>query len=404
MSSEIIKNTLVFQFPDGAPGPTVVEIGRFVKGFDADKADMEAGYKISDERVVCIKFKSERAMKEALLHNPEVHTFHYSNGKSVEVRMSVAGGCIRYVRIFDLPPEISDVDVSLVLGRYGNVKRMIREKFPAELELELITGVRGVYMDIKKEIPAALHFSNRRGRIYYEGLRQKCFLCKQEGHLKAKCPQNNAHLGSRNEDYVENPESKQDAENVKNTVAEASRKEELSQSGKDTYAGAVQGVASSSKTSNKMELSMVKLVSLKTVTPAAVSNPEDYQESESDMVEVLEEEEVNIVDPSVNSGQAPDQESSDEERMVEQERSNKRPLASSSKSESEEHVENFVTVDRSRKSRKQKRNDELATGQNPLEVLAAVSSCGSRSRSSKSQRNAANRSRSRSGVKQGKKA
>lgn len=34
---------------------------------------MELSYKISDEQVVCIKFRSESTVKEALLHNPDVH-------------------------------------------------------------------------------------------------------------------------------------------------------------------------------------------------------------------------------------------------------------------------------------------------------------------------------------------
>lgn len=330
MSNEIVKNTLIFQFPDGAAGPTVVEIGRFVKRFDADKADMETGYKISDERVVCIKFRSERAMKEALLHNPEVHTFHYSNGKSVEVRMQVAGGCIRYVRIFDLPPEIADMDVSLILGKYGNVKRMIREKFPAELELDLFTGVRGVYMDIKKEIPSTIHFLNRRGRIYYEGLRQKCFLCKQEGHLKAKCPQNNTHQESRKDEYVKDLGARLEAEKAKKVAAEVSRKEEEVQSGKGTYAGAVQGAASSSKSNDKLELSMVKLVSLANGTSARVSNPKQNQDPDVFIVDVdaLEEVEPKSADNPAKACNTSEPESNDEEMMEEQERSKKRPLAS----------------------------------------------------------------------------
>lgn len=189
MADGMIRNTLVFRFPQGASNPSLVEMARFIKALDADRETMETSYKISDERCFCIKFKSERAMKDALLQNPECHLFQYSNGSTAEVRMGVMGGCQRYVRVFDLPPEVPDIDIALVLGKYGVVKRTVREKFPAELELDLYTGIRGVYMDVKKEIPAALYFLNRKGRIYYDGLKQKCFQCKKEGHLKVECPQ-----------------------------------------------------------------------------------------------------------------------------------------------------------------------------------------------------------------------
>lgn len=201
----LVKNTLMFRFPDGAPGPSVVEIARFVKSFDADKFTMESSYKISEERCICIKFMNERAMKDALMQNPENHVFQYSSGETVEVKMSVAGGCSKYIRIFDLPPEVPDQEIGNVLGKYGVVRRMVREKFPAQLELDLTTGVRGVYIEIKKEIPATLFFLNRRGRIYYEGVKHKCFLCKQEGHLKADCPRNTSN-NKRNTEVVENAE------------------------------------------------------------------------------------------------------------------------------------------------------------------------------------------------------
>lgn len=70
---------------------------------------------------------------------------------------SVAGQNITYVRVFYLPPELPDNAVSLVLGGYGKVDRIVREKFPSGLGLDHVyAGVRGVYVDIGKEIPASL--------------------------------------------------------------------------------------------------------------------------------------------------------------------------------------------------------------------------------------------------------
>lgn len=373
MSNGIIKNTLVFQFPEGAAGPTLVEIARFVKAFDADKRTMESSYKISDERVICIKFKTEAAMKEALLQNPELHTFQYSNGDTVQVRMTVAGGCIRYVRVFDLPPEISELDVSLVLGRYGTVKRMTRERFPAEFELDLFTGVRGIHMDIKKEIPSTLYVANRRARVYYEGLKQRCFLCKEEGHLKADCPQNKRRL----------PES-----GASGVAVSPSEKPVTS---KNTYAGAVIGTTASSKISEEPQLSMVKLVSAKDDGVA-----QRVMDGSSLTVRVPEDRESEA-DSKANTEEEPD--TTDELTAEDNERTNKRPLTASSKSGSDDGGVMFVTVDRSRKTRKQKRCDEDAERPNPLAVIAAAVRSDERITRSKSRRQQEERSRSRSGVK-----
>ena len=59
----------------------------------------------------------------------------------------------------------------------------------------------------------------------------------------------------------------------------------------------------------------------------------------------------------------------------------------------------FVTVDRSRKTRKQKRCDEDAERPNPLAVIAAAVRSDERITRSKSRRQQEERSRSRSGVK-----
>lgn len=284
--------------------------------------------------------------------------------------MSVAGGCIRYVRIFDLPPELSDLDVSLILGKYGTVKRMVREKFPAELELDLFTGVRGVYMDIKKEIPASLYFLHRRGRIYYDGLKQRCYLCKQEGHLKAICPQNAARRETdvKTEDQVLRP------------------RPEMAALVQSTYSGVVAGTTTSAKTNDELQLSMVRLVSSN-----IARSSREIEDADDFIIEVLDEESVDAAASVVAQATESASESNDEEMG----RSKKRPLVTSSKSESEEADEKYTTVDRSRKTRKQKRAD-VVERPDVLQTIAAESRGGSKSRGSKSKGSCGDRSRSRS--------
>lgn len=309
-------------------------------------------------------------MKEALLQNPDLHTFRYSNGTTVEIRMTVAGGCIRYVRVFDLPPEISDLEVSLVFGKYGTIKRMVRERFPAELKLDLFTGVRGIYMDIKKEIPSTLFVANRRARLYYEGLKQRCFLCKEEGHLKADCPQNKRRLPEGAAPGVVIPHS------------------EKSITSKNTYADAVIGAATSSRVHEQLQTSMVTLVSSRD------GSMRQKQIEGNSIVEVAADRQSDVASKADS-----EEDTSDEITAEEKEHSNKRPLTASSKSGSDDGGDSFVTVEKNRKSRKQKRCDEDAERPNPLEAIAAASRSDSRVTRSKSKRQQEDRSRSRNATK-----
>ncbi|XP_062703960.1 uncharacterized protein LOC134286364 [Aedes albopictus] len=131
-------------------------------------------------------------MRFVLENNSCELPFYYTNGERVMVQMSVAAGNTRYIRVFDLPPEVTDAELSAVLGVYGTVKRVVRERFPADSGLNMFSGVRGLYVDIKKEIPEALIFCGRKGRIYFDGMKPKCYLCKSETHLKKACPNKRA--------------------------------------------------------------------------------------------------------------------------------------------------------------------------------------------------------------------
>lgn len=182
------KNTLVFEFPKDAPGPTLIEISRFVKNFGADRGKMDTCYRNADEKCIFFRFKTAEAFNDAIVDNPEVLTFRYSDGNTVQVKMSVAGGLYKYVRIFNLPPEVEDAEIGRVLAKYGKIKKMVREKFPPECELDLYSGIRGAYMDVQKPIPAGLFIRNCKARIFYEGFKNRCFHCKADDHLKLNCP------------------------------------------------------------------------------------------------------------------------------------------------------------------------------------------------------------------------
>lgn len=98
--------------------------------------------------------------------------------------MAAADGFFRYVRLFNLPPEVTDAEIAKALSKFGTVRQLVREKLPVELGFDAFSGTRGAHMEVKM----ALYIGHYKCRIFYEGLRNRCFTCKQEGHVKADCP------------------------------------------------------------------------------------------------------------------------------------------------------------------------------------------------------------------------
>lgn len=168
----MVVNTVQFRFPPASPSPSWTEIAMFLKQLNVDLMKMETAYKTSNDRSLCVKFVSPEAMTEALEKNTETRRFQYSSGSSVELRMSIAGSNVHYERIFDLPPELSDDCLSSALQVFGKVEWMTREKFPVNLGLDhMYTGVRGVFMDITQVIPPTIDVGNKKGRVFYDGLK-----------------------------------------------------------------------------------------------------------------------------------------------------------------------------------------------------------------------------------------
>lgn len=190
--TELRANSLRIRFERGVPEPTDSEIFKFMKakmGLNSEK--LLSMYKDKGEMSIIIKFKKEEDMRNTLRDLPNSMLFEYNKYESTEVKLSSANAIVRYVRLFHLPPEVEDREISTVMNRYGKIVRMVREKYGEDTGFPIWTSVRGVYLELKEgiEIPATVYVRNLRARVVYEGLVNKCYLCGSQDHLKAECPQ-----------------------------------------------------------------------------------------------------------------------------------------------------------------------------------------------------------------------
>lgn len=189
MSNSVRKNTVKLVFGLGSKVPSHMEVLKFVmEDLKLAATDIHTIYKEENGGQFYVKFMDEQKLSTFIQNSQEQYCFKYDDGSQTNVQVDQACRIFRYVRIFNLPPEIEDREIQYVLGQYGTIRQHVRERFPSEINVNIFTGVRGVHMEVSKEIPAHLYIGHFRARIFYEGLKNKCFYCKSEGHEKVNCP------------------------------------------------------------------------------------------------------------------------------------------------------------------------------------------------------------------------
>lgn len=183
------KNTLKIVFGSTAKSPKHLDVLRFVGGKLGIPAEsVHSIYKDENDHAFYIKFMDENEFNCFGTGLEEQYTFEYDDGTKTPVRIDIASRLFRYVRIFNLPPEIDDKEIAAVLSQFGSIRQHVRERYPADFGYSVFSGIRGVHMEISKELPANLFIGHFKVRIFYEGLKNRCFYCKNDGHLKANCP------------------------------------------------------------------------------------------------------------------------------------------------------------------------------------------------------------------------
>lgn len=186
--------TIRIHFGTGQKKPKDGEIFQFFRDHGWKYEELAAMYR--EDYSVYVKFQSMELMRKALLRLGPKTTFRYADGTTTETMVMDAGGVIKYVRIFGLAPEIEDGKVREEMDKYGKVKQLCREKYSAESGFPIWNGVRGVFMEVEKALPAQIKIQAMAARLYYDGLRDKCFGCGSEGHIKGNCPERSSATSS----------------------------------------------------------------------------------------------------------------------------------------------------------------------------------------------------------------
>lgn len=187
-SSDWRRNTLVGVFPQQAPIISASEIHRFVfKKLELKIEDVEVLQLEPGLRRFYIKLRSvDKFMK---IQETNFYEFECRAGK-VNITLSDARGIGgKILRIFRLPFEMTEREVSAALAPYGTVEAVTMEKW-TNYELKgVYNGIRNVKINLRKHVPSYLSIQGVESLILYDGQPKTCRKCHEEGHLYIECQQ-----------------------------------------------------------------------------------------------------------------------------------------------------------------------------------------------------------------------
>lgn len=203
METKVVReNTVKLKFGVQNRVPTNAEMFAFFRKQNWNEDMLSAMYK--EDYSLLVKFRSKQLMLDVLARFGDHVEFEYEDGSKVMLVVSAACGVFKYVRVFGLPPEVEDKPIAEVLGKFGNIHQMVRERFPAETGFPIWNGVRGIHMEVTAELPAQVYVHHIRARVYYDGFQNKCFSCGSTEHLKVDCPKK-LSVQNRLESYAHPP-------------------------------------------------------------------------------------------------------------------------------------------------------------------------------------------------------
>ena len=156
--------------------------------------------------------------------------FVHDDGETSQVLLTDAGSPgYRVLRLFRLPLELPDADVTAALAPYGRVIEVAYEKWVNYQGKGLLNGIRDVKIELQKNVPSYLKIRGVEALILYDGQPKTCRKCGQEGHLffeKELCPARPAGRRWEEEAKRKEEEKRKKAEEEKRNEDEKNRKEE----------------------------------------------------------------------------------------------------------------------------------------------------------------------------------
>jgi hypothetical protein len=114
--------------------------------------------------------------------------YKHEDGTLSLVQVEMAGIGHKKVRVANLPPEAPNGALYDVLKKYGSIKQISEERWPAKYRYHNESGMKVVEMTLSNHIPSHMTVMGVRLLISYEGQPMTCYECSAPGHQYSECP------------------------------------------------------------------------------------------------------------------------------------------------------------------------------------------------------------------------
>jgi hypothetical protein len=139
---------------------------------------------------VCIKLVNNDCVQTLLRDTSGEAIYKHHSGELSTVGIAVADLGMKRVRVANIPAEVPDTALTLLLAPFGKVLTIEQEIWTKMYRYLVANGTRQITIMLTKHILSHLTLTENSVLLSYDGQLPTCYVCGKTGHMLQTCPKN----------------------------------------------------------------------------------------------------------------------------------------------------------------------------------------------------------------------
>ncbi|CAG9822792.1 unnamed protein product [Phaedon cochleariae] len=181
-------NTLTLNFKNVRKKPSNTNLHMWIKNVLKCTVDQIVGIQFDHvKHKIFLKLVSNWQMQAILQKFKDGIVKYVEDGEEFDVYITEDTDDI-LIKIFDFPLELENNKIKEKMSQYGVVRSMRNEKYAGEGLFNVETGIRSMWISMKKPIPSYITIEGCTSLITYANQVRTCMICEEPGHERKDCP------------------------------------------------------------------------------------------------------------------------------------------------------------------------------------------------------------------------